>query len=46
MRVVLFVPVHTDVPPEIVPPTDTGVTVMVATVLFAVEQEPLVTAAR
>ena len=43
---VLLVPVQTAAPPEIVPPTEPGPTVIVATVLLADAQEPLVTVAR
>ena len=44
---VLFVPEHTDVlEGEILPPAETGSTVIVAVELFAEEHEPLVTTAR
>ena len=46
VSVVLFVPEHTVVPPETVPPTDDGMTVMVAVVLVVGEQTPLVTTAK
>ena len=42
VRVVEFVPVQTVAPPAIDPPTDAGVTVMVAVALFAAAQTPLV----
>ena len=45
VKVVEFVPVQTEVPPEIVPPTEVGSTVIVATVEFAEEHVPLVTTA-
>ena len=41
-KVVEFVPVQTVALPAIVPPTDTGETVMVAVALFAAAQTPLV----
>jgi hypothetical protein len=46
VSVVLFVPVHTVVLPDIVPPTDTGSTVTVASAEFSEEHTPLVTTAR
>ncbi|MEQ9490909.1 MAG: hypothetical protein RIM72_18175, partial [Alphaproteobacteria bacterium] len=46
VKVVLFVPLHTVAPPEILPPTDPGPTVTVAVLLFAELQDPLVTTAR
>ena len=42
VTVVLFVPEQTVPPPDTVPPTDAGKTVMVAVVLLAGEQTPLV----
>ena len=42
---VLLVPLQTEAVPEIVPPTDPGVTVTVATELFAAGQTPLVATA-
>ena len=46
VRVVLFVPLHTDVPPETVPPTDPGLTVIVTAALVILGQAPLVTTTR
>ena len=45
VKVVEFVPVQTVALPATVPPTDTGLTVIVAVALFAAEQDPLVTTA-
>ena len=44
--VVLLVPLHTDVPPEIVPPTDPGLTVIVTAALVIDGQTLLVTTTR
>jgi hypothetical protein len=44
--VVLLVPEHTVVPPATVPPTESGLTVTVASADVADEQTPLVTTAR
>jgi hypothetical protein len=46
VRVVLFVPEHTVVLPATVPPTESGLTVTVASADVAEEQTPLVTTAR
>jgi len=45
VKPVLFVPVHTVAPPDILPPTDVGLTVTVAELEFALEHAPLVTTA-
>ena len=45
VKVVEFVPVQTDVPPEIVPPTEAGSTLIVSTEEYAAEHAPLVTTA-
>ena len=45
VKVVEFVPVHTVAPPDTVPPTDVGDTVIVADAEFADEQGLLVTTA-
>ena len=45
VSVVLFVPVHTDAAPEMLPATEAGFTVTVALVLFAAAHTPFVTTA-
>jgi len=45
VKLVLLVPVHTVAPPDIVPPTLVGLTMILSVVLFAAEQLPLVTTA-
>ena len=39
----LFDPAHSEAAPEVVPPTETALTVIVAAVAFAEEQSPFVT---
>jgi hypothetical protein len=46
VSVVLLVPVQIEAPPVIVPPTETGLTIIADTVLKAGEQSPLVISAR